>query len=74
MEKTKRIGIYHMSVAKHYVIRMIKRDGAKDWLKNWTGTDDEAIAALQADPRETFCNCDNTDEKGHCKGHEKTET
>lgn len=48
----------HMGVAKRLLRMWIKQDGAKTVLVNWEGTDAEALAQLDADPREVFCDCD----------------
>ncbi len=38
---------------------------------NWTGTKEDFLVALRADPRTYFVSeeCDSTDETGQCRGH-----
>ncbi len=64
--------LLHLGVSKSYLCGLIRRDGASRVLANWTGTDDEAIAAVEADGREVFAigPCDNQDATGLCRGHD----
>lgn len=61
----------HMTIDKNYLISLIRENGARNILDNFTGTDEEAIAEIKADPRECIPmgDCDNYDERGFCKGH-----
>lgn len=61
----------HMTATKGYLVKAIQDHGAKDILTGWKGTNQEAIDALQDDPREVIPigPCDNQDERGYCKGH-----
>jgi hypothetical protein len=60
---------FHVGVAKRLLREWILRDGAKRVLAGWTGTDAEALAALDADPRDVFvtCGCEKL-EDGSCAG------
>lgn len=72
--KPKANGFYHMAVAKRLMRLWIEKDGPQAVLSHWTGTKEEALTALENDPREVFtpAGCDNYDEKtGECKGHEE---
>jgi hypothetical protein len=51
---------------------VIRRDGAKEILGDaFAGTDEEAIAAVEADTRTHFIvgECDNQSPEGVCEGH-----
>ena len=59
----------HMGVHKRVVLQQIREHGAQAVLAGFTGTDEEAIAELHADPREIFCSCSCVkDERGACTG------
>lgn len=63
---------YHLQATKSYLIKAIQANGSKDFLDGWTGTDEEAIQAIQDDPREVFAvgACDHFDaQTGRCLGH-----
>ena len=64
---------FHMTATKQYIIAQIQACGAKAVLDNFDGTDEEAIAALRADPHTHFPigDCDNQDESGRCLGHDR---
>jgi hypothetical protein len=60
----------HVCVAKDYLAQMVAAFGAKEVLVGWDGTDAEALAALESDPRQFFAiGCDDVDASGRCKGH-----
>jgi hypothetical protein len=60
----------HMGITKQFLLSVIRARGAKFVLDNWEGTDEEAIAMIENDPREVFTSgCDDADETGRCKGH-----
>lgn len=61
----------HVTIGKKFLISLIRENGACEILDNWTGTDAEAIAQIESDPRECIPmgGCDNYDERGFCKGH-----
>lgn len=61
----------HVHLTKDYLLQQIAQSGARGVLKDWPGTDAEAIAAVRADPRECFVvgPCDRQGEDGHCLGH-----
>ncbi len=63
--------IMHVSMDKSAVRREVVRNGAPSILVGFTGTDAEALAALDADPREViaFEGCDHYDARGFCMGH-----
>lgn len=62
---------FHIAATKQYIIQAIETRGAVAVLEDWTGSDAEAIAAVQDDPREYFaCGCDHYGPDGHCLGHE----
>lgn len=66
--------VIHVSAEKLTLIRWIQERGHAQVLKGWTGTDEEAIAALEADTRQWFvldAACDAQDESGRCLGHER---
>jgi hypothetical protein len=66
--------IVHVGMTKLLLLNLIRNDGAVKVLVNWQGTDEEAIEAVAADPREIFTltpECDRQDERGHCMGHPK---
>lgn len=59
----------HMGAAKSAVIQWIKNYGVKDVLPDFVGSEAEAIAAVEADPREVFCSCKCEKEpSGACSG------
>jgi hypothetical protein len=65
---------YHVGVAKRLVVEWIRTDGAASVLNGWEGSDEDAIAAVLADPRETFVTCDCAKEPdGSCAGTTKLE-
>ena len=67
---TKAAGFTHMGVHRDWVIQQIRRYGADVVCDQWDGTDEEAIAAIEADTdREYYDGCDNTDSSGRCQGH-----
>lgn len=40
-------------------------------LTGWTRSKTEALASIEADPRQQWStNCDTTDETGQCQGHQ----
>lgn len=62
----------HLIATKSWLIDIVRRFGAKVALGDkWEGTDEEAVAAIQNDPREVIpsADCDNVDERGYCLGH-----
>ncbi len=66
--------VMHMTMAKRYLIELVRSKGAASILKNWRGTDEEAIARIQADKRECFPidpDCDNQAPNGECLGHDE---
>lgn len=66
------MAIRHVGFAKDYLVRVIRTHGSGEVLSAWEGTDDEAIAAVQADPREVFCSCDCPKKpNGSCAGMER---
>ncbi len=62
----------HISCSKEYLRQQIKQVGASTVLENFTGTDDEALAALDAEPHDWFPvgPCDNRGPDGKCLGHD----
>ncbi len=48
----------HMGVTKEVLIRSIRQWGTGDVLPGFKGTVDEAIAQVEADPREIFTGCE----------------
>ena len=61
----------HMTATKAYMADAIRRLGASEVIKDFKGTNEEALAALAADTR-TYIPigaCDNQDETGECLGH-----
>ena len=60
----------HIGIDKRYLLKLIAlRDDWREYLVDWDGTREEALAALRADPRTTFADCDcrkNAD--GSCSG------
>ncbi len=61
-----------MSITKDLLIQIIEQYGAEAVTKDTQGmTDAECIESIQNDSREVFTGCDNYDEKGYCKGHDK---
>jgi len=65
---------FHLSLAKRYVLKLIREQGPEHVLSNFEGTVDEAIAAVKADPRDSFVvgDCDHVDATGRCLGHRET--
>lgn len=62
--------ILHVSISKAHIVSTIKARGARAILDSWTGTDAEAIAAVEADRRDFFaCDCPSPKEDGSCPGH-----
>ena len=65
-------GFMHMTATKSFLVGAVQRLGAKTVLgDSFAGSDEDAIRAINADPREVFpCGkCDHQDEKGYCLGH-----
>lgn len=63
----------HLCATKSFLIKAIQAYGAAQVIVHWTGTDDEAIAAVVADPREVIAlGCDHYDDQGYCLGHERS--
>jgi hypothetical protein len=62
---------YHLAGTKQHVIEEIQEHGGAYVLKNWEGSDEEAIARIRDEPREVFVigECDNRDARGECLGH-----
>ncbi len=60
---------FHIGFGKAFLLEMIHQHGAQGVLNGWTETDEEAIRAIEADPREVFTSCDHVDETGRCLGH-----
>lgn len=62
----------HVCFAKRYLLQQISRDGVDAVLKDWQGTQAEAIDAFLDDSREYFVigECDNQGMDGSCQGHE----
>ena len=65
------VGFQHMVATKSFLIGIIQRDhNPSEVLVDWTGTEADAIQAIQDDSREVFaCGCDHYDEAGYCLGH-----
>ncbi len=62
----------HVGIVKGLLISIIRNEGAAAALYGWTGTDAEAIAAVQADPRDVFvldATCTRRAPDGACLGH-----
>lgn len=67
----------HLSYAKSMIIDTIAVAGARTILTNWNGTNDEAIAMLEKDPRSYFVvsdECDDQGADGYCNGHPTNNT
>lgn len=62
---------YHLGITKRHIITMIEQNAASEVLKNWKGTDEEAIEHIQSMPGDfiPWDTCDNYDENGKCLGH-----
>ena len=62
---------FHMVVTKPYLIKLIKQHGASSVLKDWEGTEQEAIDLIYDDKRDyfPFSECDNQAPDGKCLGH-----
>lgn len=63
----------HIGATKSYVVGLIHRFGAKGVMREWDGSDEEAIQAVQDDSREVFADCGcrkNSD--GSCSGEPMT--
>jgi hypothetical protein len=62
----------HCHFPKSALIEEVNRSGAAAVLTNWQGTKEEAITAIQNDPRSCFIvgACDNQGPDGSCLGHE----
>ena len=63
----------HLTATKSYLARIINEEGPETVLEGFTGSKEEALQVLMADPREVFPvgPCDNQDEHGYCKGHDE---
>ena len=63
----------HLSIAKSLIYKAVLKDGPDRILKGWKGTKEEALQAIQRDPREwiTDSECDNQSKDGRCLGHEE---
>jgi hypothetical protein len=64
--------LLHVGIAKPLLLTLLRNVGAASVLKGWTGSDEEAIAAINADPREVFVlsdECDRIGPDGACMGH-----
>ena len=67
IERDKESRTLHMGMTKGFVIQSIRRFGTDDLLPDWSGTPEEAVAAIEADPRAIFCSCECVkDETGAC--------
>lgn len=67
----------HLAYRKELVIKLIKQLGAKAVLVNYEGSDADAIAAVESDPRTYFVvskECDKQDRDGSCAGHDVVTT
>lgn len=59
----------HIGATKSFLHGLIVTRGAKFVMPEWDGTDEEALKALQDDPREVICDCScEKDERGACTG------
>ncbi len=61
----------HMGVDKLYLMQRLKEGawGLRETLPNFTGTLDEALEEIEADPREVFTGCDcKKNDDGSCSG------
>jgi len=66
-------GFMHMNATKQYIRSVIEDRGAEFVFGDeWKGRDDDALTALDNDPREVIPigDCDNQDERGYCRGHQ----
>jgi hypothetical protein len=62
---------YHVAFAKRYLVKQIRKYGPAVWLEGFTGSIAEAVAEIEADPREVFALCDcEHDDRGYCLGFE----
>lgn len=63
----------HIGFAKSLLIRLIREHGVAEILEDWTGTEDEAIVALEACPYDVITSpeCNNRGPDGACQGHER---
>lgn len=63
--------IKKFALPKSYLIRLLEELGAENVLENFAGTTEDAIAALEADPRDylTSDNFSYEDEPDVCAGH-----
>ena len=61
----------HLCCTKSYLLKGIMA-GRMDMLKDFDGTQEEAIEAIKNDSRKYFVigECDNQNEDGECLGHE----
>jgi hypothetical protein len=65
-----------LSYDKSALMRAIaKKRSLKGILRDFDGTWIDALKMLQDDPRDAIpiVDCDNADERGHCKGHPEQE-
>ena len=67
---------FHLSYVKRNLLEQISRDGVGAVLKDWEGTQAEAIDAILDDSRESFVigECDNQGMDGSCQGHKTATT
>jgi hypothetical protein len=67
--------IYHIAASAEEVKNLIRANGAKTVLLNWTRSDDDALDAIDENTRGGVSHyvidsdCDNRSESGKCLGH-----
>ena len=62
---------FHCHTTKPYLIKAILEEGGTNVLKDFDGTDDEAIELVIEHPYKyvPLTDCGNLDEDGRCAGH-----
>jgi hypothetical protein len=61
--------VIHVGIAKPLLLSLLHAHGAGEVLRGWTGTDAEAAAVIEADPRDFFVlsdECQHQKPDGSC--------